>query len=138
MYEGRAISLNMTFETTFSWLDPAEKDALHNDQVEMMWDVAVSQDDWVILGRKKGQYTAEVSSGWSSRRTEAHTYQTLSVRPAKRSRRKLCLCRFERASSSFQQCTPTFFPLHQQRDQTALLVSQQHRSAMPVPRRKRL
>ena len=65
VYEGRAISLNMTFDTTFNWLSSADKDALHNGEVEMMWDVAVSQDDWVILGRKKGQYTAEVRH-WSA------------------------------------------------------------------------
>lgn len=29
--------------------------------MELVWDVAVSQDDWIVLGRKKGHYTTQVS-----------------------------------------------------------------------------
>ena len=64
VYEGRAISLSMEFNTTFSWLGKVGAGArsdIENGRAELVWDVAVSQDDWVVLGKKKGQYVAEVN-----------------------------------------------------------------------------
>jgi len=54
----------MEFNTSFSWLgalDSGSRDDIASGKAELVWDVAVSQDDWVVLGRKKGQYIAEVS-----------------------------------------------------------------------------
>jgi len=64
IYEGRAISISMEFNTTFSWLGQEDLGLgvdVEKGKAELTWDIAVSQDDWVVLGRKKGQYTAQVS-----------------------------------------------------------------------------
>jgi len=60
----------MEFNTTFSWLGQEDLGSgvdVENGRAELTWDIAVSQDDWVVLGRKKGQYTARVSyvAAWS-------------------------------------------------------------------------
>ena len=60
IYEGRAVSLDMSFTTTFDWL-VSETGVVKEGSVELVWDVAVSQDDWIVLGRKKGHYVTQVS-----------------------------------------------------------------------------
>lgn len=61
VYEGRAISLRMKFDSTFEWLGD-EDGATTRDQseIEIFWDISVSQDDWIVLGRKKGHHAAKV------------------------------------------------------------------------------
>lgn len=57
----------MEFNTTFSWLGQEDLGSgidVEKGRAELTWDIAVSQDDWVVLGRKKGQYTAQVSYAW--------------------------------------------------------------------------
>ncbi|KAK1926038.1 trafficking protein particle complex subunit 10 [Papiliotrema laurentii] len=58
IYEGRAVSLDMSFTSTFDWLG-SETGVVRGGSVELVWDVAVSQDDWIVLGRKKGHYTTQ-------------------------------------------------------------------------------
>lgn len=60
IYEGRAISLNMIFSTTFEWLGEGAE-SVKSGTREVSWDITVAQEDWIILGRKKGHYKATVS-----------------------------------------------------------------------------
>lgn len=64
IYEGRAIAFNVTFSTSFTWLDRAGqvKGAQDGAGIKVVFDVTCSNDDWVILGMKKGHYVASVSA----------------------------------------------------------------------------
>jgi hypothetical protein len=52
---GQAISLTLSIQPTFGW----SLDALPSSMT-LHYDVTASVDDWLISGRKRGEFTAEV------------------------------------------------------------------------------
>lgn len=64
IYEGRAIAFNVTFSTSFTWLDRAgqAEGTQEGAGIKVVFDVTCSNDDWVVLGMKKGHYVASVSA----------------------------------------------------------------------------
>jgi hypothetical protein len=57
LYEGRAIEFDMEFITSLAWLGDYTA-----DQIRVTYDVQASADDWIVVGKKRGIYTATVSS----------------------------------------------------------------------------
>lgn len=57
LQEGRPIPATVRFSTSYTW---AGFNVQTYDRV--VFDVQANSDDWLVLGRKKGYYTADVSS----------------------------------------------------------------------------
>lgn len=56
VYEGRALTFDLDLTTSFAWLGEAEKQAFR-----VTYDLTANAEDWVVVGKKRGIYTADVS-----------------------------------------------------------------------------
>jgi len=57
LYEGRALAFDIELTTSLAWLG----NEVPRDNIRVTYDVQASADDWVIVGKKKGIYIADVS-----------------------------------------------------------------------------
>ena len=65
VYEGRAISVSLYLATSYTWVGGRAPGGL-----KLVYDIQVNGEDWVILGKKKGFYTAIVSASLRFTATE--------------------------------------------------------------------
>jgi hypothetical protein len=55
IYEGRALAMTVQLTTFYSWAgEPASA------RTSLVFDVQSAPDDWIILGKKRGYYIANV------------------------------------------------------------------------------
>nr|XP_031863557.1 uncharacterized protein CI109_000809 [Kwoniella shandongensis]KAA5530629.1 hypothetical protein CI109_000809 [Kwoniella shandongensis] len=62
IYEGRAISINLSLSTSFAWAGDEEETGDDKKQTGLVSDVQTNPDDWLVLGKKKGYYFVDRSS----------------------------------------------------------------------------
>ena len=69
IYVGRAISMNVRLSTTYKWAEVLSassssggdaKEKAVEGGTSVVFDVVANSEDWVVLGKKKGFYIAEV------------------------------------------------------------------------------
>ena len=60
IYEGRALSMTLSFRTSFTWAGRS------SGRQRLVFDIVPNPDDWIVLGRKKGFWDAEVSAASST------------------------------------------------------------------------
>lgn len=58
-YEGRAIVMRLGLKVGYTWSGRAQ--SLWKRKQELAFDVTSNPDDWIVLGRKKGSWSASVS-----------------------------------------------------------------------------
>jgi hypothetical protein len=56
IYEGRALSMTLSLRTSFTWAGQS------SGRQRLVFDIVPNPDDWIVLGRKKGFWDAEVSN----------------------------------------------------------------------------
>lgn len=57
VYEGHAVAVTASIRISSAWAaEPVE------GEQKLVYDLQAAQDDWIILGRKKGLFSAEVST----------------------------------------------------------------------------
>ena len=61
--------MTLTFTTSYAWAG----DFAHGTGAELVFDVITNPEDWLVMGRKKGQYSATVS------KTSAYRVQLICV-----------------------------------------------------------
>lgn len=59
VYEGCALAMNVRLTSDFSWVG----DGVDLEGTRMVFDVQASSEDWLVLGKKKGYYSARVNLG---------------------------------------------------------------------------
>lgn len=55
IYEGHALSLTLSLRTSFAWAGGKSR------RQRLVFDIVPNPEDWIVLGRKKGFWDAEVS-----------------------------------------------------------------------------
>lgn len=55
IYEGRALPMTLSLRTDFTWAGRAK------ERQRLVFDIVPNPEDWIVLGRKKGFWDAEVS-----------------------------------------------------------------------------
>ena len=58
---GEIVNTTLRIRTSFAWASPAERtalDALQRGQ-RMLYDITAKSDEWIISGRKKGEFLAQ-------------------------------------------------------------------------------
>lgn len=56
VYEGRALAFDLELATSYAWLGEAEKRVF-----KVTYDITANAEDWVVVGKKRGIYVADVS-----------------------------------------------------------------------------
>jgi hypothetical protein len=65
VYEGRALEMRLSLRVGFAWSAWSGRGAAERGkEVELAFDVLPNPDEWIVLGRKKGSWTATVSWRW--------------------------------------------------------------------------
>lgn len=57
VYEGRALSFDLELSTSLAWLG----DETVAERPQVTYDLTANVDDWVVVGKKRGVYVADVS-----------------------------------------------------------------------------
>lgn len=58
VFEGRALSFDLELSTSLAWLG----DEAVSERPHVTYDLTANVDDWVVVGKKRGVYVANVSS----------------------------------------------------------------------------
>lgn len=93
LYEGRALPFDIELTTSLAWLGDQSP-----DNIRVTYDVQASVDDWVVIGKKRGIYTASVSD-------LERPKLTISARQVRDAAHRACTCSSWRSHSPSCICT---------------------------------
>lgn len=61
IHEGRALAFELSFSSSLAWLGVENTGAEGTPTYRVTYDVQASGDDWIVVGKKRGVYTADTS-----------------------------------------------------------------------------